>query len=337
MNSAKAYARKILLLHLVLLVALFAVMGLTSREIYRSARQEAIEQAVKRQELLSAQTVRGVEGFYTTIIGDLRRRAETTDEASATQPASTLPDRTASLIRARNVPVEPLFLWVQMNGRASAMFGYNKNVISAENATDIWEPHEGAPTAEQTQGERQGPQGRRGGVQTPAPAPAVLPQVRKDLVKLVANSREWLNQVDHASVSGAFTIPVDSPLQSMSHTGTVNLVAVPYPRGPWIIVAVVPSAEAETRILPGEKDPQVTSVTLADNNADIVLSTNPDLSGGNLAQTSDPEIRGIIDQNLINARTPGASLAQATSQTINGSRLVSRSQHGRYAAGEMGR
>jgi serine phosphatase RsbU (regulator of sigma subunit) len=319
-HGAKAYARKILLLHLLLLVALFAVMGMTSREVYYSARQQAIDQAKKRQELLSAQTVRGVEGFYTTIISDLRRRAET-DESAATQPAATQPERLA-IARPRNVPTEPLFLWVQLTGRASALFGYNRNVIEAENAVDIWEPHEPLPAGEQAPVERPAQQGRRGeaGRLIPPPPP-VLPRVRLDVVRLVTSARDWLNQVDRGSVSGAFTISPDSPLQSPTATGTVNLVVVPYPRGPWIIVAVVPAAEAQARILPGDKDPQVTNVTLADSDANIVLSTNPDLFGGNLGQTSDPQIQGIVDQNLVNPHAHGSTVSAPTSLTI-GSSLV---------------
>lgn len=67
----RRFARTILLLHLVLLVVLLAVVFFASREVYQSARAQALEQARKQQSLLASQTASGIKGYYEAIFGDL--------------------------------------------------------------------------------------------------------------------------------------------------------------------------------------------------------------------------------------------------------------------------
>lgn len=87
--SVKRFARKVLLIHLLLLAALLAVVALASREVYQSARRHTLQQAQQRQTLLAEQTARGVQGFYESILSDL----ELMHPVNPDDPDSTTPQR----------------------------------------------------------------------------------------------------------------------------------------------------------------------------------------------------------------------------------------------------
>lgn len=69
--AVKQFARKILILHLLLLVGVFAMVLLASRAIREGARDQAIKQAERRQRMLANQTARGIEAFYRSITSDM--------------------------------------------------------------------------------------------------------------------------------------------------------------------------------------------------------------------------------------------------------------------------
>jgi serine phosphatase RsbU (regulator of sigma subunit) len=326
-HGAKTYARRILLVHMLLLAALIAAVGLTSRQIYNSARQQAIVQATGRQELLTAQTVKGIEAFYSSVISDLelfRRRAENEDSAQ-TQPSEATPQIRilpgAPAFAAR----EPAFLWNQLNGRVSGLFAYNRGVRNVSEAVDIWEPHEDVPPAQPRIEPQSQETPRRGGLLQPRrelPAPPVTPEVRDAMLALAGSAQDWLNQVDRPSVSDLLTIPPDSPLASVAGTGGVNLVAVPFgARAQWIIVAVVPAAEAQSRLLPSAQDREITSATLVDNGYNVIMSSNPLLIGTNIMHSNDAEIQGMVEQYLKTPQLPATGVEQPMSLTL-GPRLV---------------
>src|SRR5262245_36050224 len=96
-HTARRFARRVLALHLVALVLIGVLVTFAAVEVYQGAREQALVQARKRQELLAVQTARGIESYYDSIMDnlDLHRRAEEGDsEAQATEPARP-DDRTA--------------------------------------------------------------------------------------------------------------------------------------------------------------------------------------------------------------------------------------------------
>src|SRR4051812_36288881 len=119
--AARRFAQWVLAIHLLLLVAVLAVVVFAARGGYADARQEALEQASKRQGLLAEQTARGIEGFYKSIIEtlELLRRAQG-DEAAVDQVLQPQPQEIAAITRQTLAPA----LWQQLRNRASYFMVY---------------------------------------------------------------------------------------------------------------------------------------------------------------------------------------------------------------------
>jgi hypothetical protein len=145
-HSSRIYARKILLAHVLALVVVLGVVALATRQVYNSARQQAIEQASIHQELLATQTGRGIESFYTSIISDLDllRRAEPDDPASTTAPSVAgpvfpQPEMSAGMQGRLVLDLSPM-LWSQLSGRVSAIFDYNRRSRAPDRSVRLLEP-----------------------------------------------------------------------------------------------------------------------------------------------------------------------------------------------------
>src|SRR5258706_14951235 len=91
-DAARKFARRVLLIHVALLVAVVGLVYFASREVYQETRAQATEQAKSRQALLAAQTARGIEAFYHSIFNDLDllRQADK-DEGDETEKPTTNP------------------------------------------------------------------------------------------------------------------------------------------------------------------------------------------------------------------------------------------------------
>ena len=76
-KAARRFTTWVLGLHLLVLGLLVVIVIFASTEVYSSARRQALDQVKVRQELLAAQTSRGIEFFYRSILNDLElhRRA----------------------------------------------------------------------------------------------------------------------------------------------------------------------------------------------------------------------------------------------------------------------
>src|SRR2546429_692238 len=101
--EARRYARRILLIHLALLLVISLVLAWAAGVLYRGAREQAIEQAKLTQELLAKQTALGVENYYEAITGVVDLLQPIADQAT-TDP-SELPDeahRTPTTRRRQN-------------------------------------------------------------------------------------------------------------------------------------------------------------------------------------------------------------------------------------------
>ncbi|MGA2499142.1 MAG: PP2C family protein-serine/threonine phosphatase [Tepidisphaeraceae bacterium] len=68
---ARRYARKILLIHLLLLGVIAICITLAARGVYNRAREQALEQFLDKQSLLAHQTSNGIETHYRAIVSSL--------------------------------------------------------------------------------------------------------------------------------------------------------------------------------------------------------------------------------------------------------------------------
>src|SRR5829696_9433858 len=69
--ATRKYLRWVLMIHLALLALVAAGVLMVAREVYEHSRQQAIEQARVRHELIARQTSRAIEGHYSAILADL--------------------------------------------------------------------------------------------------------------------------------------------------------------------------------------------------------------------------------------------------------------------------
>src|SRR3954469_13660311 len=90
-DAAKQFARRILLVHLALLVGVIALVFFASRAVYKETRQQATEQAKQRQTLLASQTARGIEAFYHSIFNDLDLLRQADRDDDETEKPTTAP------------------------------------------------------------------------------------------------------------------------------------------------------------------------------------------------------------------------------------------------------
>lgn len=109
-------------IHMVVLVLLVVIVILASMEVYTNARKQALGQVRVRQELLAAQTARGIEGFYRAILDDLelQRRAEAGQSSDSPTPT------TRPIARGIIAPL----LWQQLRGRATALLELDQQSLA---------------------------------------------------------------------------------------------------------------------------------------------------------------------------------------------------------------
>ncbi len=124
--AVRRFARNVLLLHLGLLLALFALVALAAREVYQSARANTLRQAEERQSLLAEQTARGIQSLYESVLSDLQLM----------RPVD--PDNPDSAYATVNGPPSPFFqrqvfptriLSQQLEGRLSHLFVVDKATL----------------------------------------------------------------------------------------------------------------------------------------------------------------------------------------------------------------
>ena len=151
-TTARRYARRVLLVHAALLLAVLATVAVAGRGVYRAARAEVLAEAERRQQMLAASAKQGIENHYASILTDmdlLRRAnmaAETTSGSSgasaATRPSAAMPGERAlnrflsSLGRNPGAgQVIGGIMWRQLQGRASLLFTCDRSMGAADAAT----------------------------------------------------------------------------------------------------------------------------------------------------------------------------------------------------------
>jgi serine phosphatase RsbU (regulator of sigma subunit) len=118
--AAKRFARWVLTIHLLLLVAIVTMVCFAARAVYKTALKQAEDQAAKQQTLLASQTARGIESYYNSILDNLEliRRSEEPEAAATPQPPRVRPAPTTQNANAGRGFFANV-LWHQLQNRAS--------------------------------------------------------------------------------------------------------------------------------------------------------------------------------------------------------------------------
>jgi serine phosphatase RsbU (regulator of sigma subunit) len=288
-HGIRQFARRILAVHLALLAVLLTLVGLAARQIYHSARAQALEQARDRQTLLASQTARAIGNFYEAILIDMDlakpSEQESGDPDPATKPAD---DQTADLFDAQpasgaikaqtprgpqrpppgqgrpfaapgNPPLRPvrgraagqLFIARALEGRSHLFWVDRRPQLSAHSVTG--DPRAPASPFEAQVLERMGP---------------------------------WLAQVKKPSVSGFLKLPTEAR--------GLNLVASPMiPRDPRsrLLVAAVGVRPVEHEFLEQLNQHNSVDAWLFDDAMTMMAAPQTELVGTTLDPQADPQFR----------------------------------------------
>jgi serine phosphatase RsbU (regulator of sigma subunit) len=280
-DAAKKFARRILLIHLALLLGVAGIVFFASREVYRETKDQAMEQAKVRQSLLAAQTARGIEAFYHSIFNDLDllRQADRDDDDETERP-TTNPTAAGGLDWRKllrlderpngnlgNLAFQNFFssiLWKQLDGRVSVLFAVNRDRVRAKDLERFIQP---IGSAEKRLTEKE----------------------------IILKSADWLKSVEKPQISRFQQYPIEGGgLIGMS------LVCVPVSqRNPRLLVAAVDIRIAQDRFTSKlNSDNDSTNAFLCDEFGTIMISSNPVLVGRNVSSLRDDRLRDIAARYL---------------------------------------
>jgi serine phosphatase RsbU (regulator of sigma subunit) len=283
-DAARKFARRILLIHLALLVAVIGLVFFASREVYQETRAQATEQAKSRQALLAAQTARGIEAFYHSIFNDLDllRQADK-DEGDDTEKPTTNPAaggldwrrllKLDERPNAGNVAFQTFFggiLWKQLDGRVSILFAVNRDRLKGKDLEKQLEKEKFTiqliGTADKRLSEKE----------------------------IVLKSADWLKTIEKPHISRFQQYEVEG------ETIGLNLVCVPVSqRNPRLLVAAVPIHIAQARFTDKlNTDGDSTSAFLCDEFGTIMISSHPALVGRNVESFRDDRLRELASGYL---------------------------------------
>lgn len=147
-NAVRRYIRNVLLVHLGLLALVLTILFFASREIYNNAREQALGQAQRRQELLADQTAAGIASSFRSIITvmDLLPRDDVPEDEKLTDSLK-LPPKTRQRLLARS-NFMGLLLARQLDQRVSHLFFLDKSTLRTRDV--ILEPDdEASPSTQQ--------------------------------------------------------------------------------------------------------------------------------------------------------------------------------------------
>ena len=300
--KAKIFARRVLILHLLLLMGVIAMVYFASKSVYVRARQQALEQAEGSQELLAKQTGDGIKAFYDSIRDDLDLIHSADEEDGSIAQASTpgtqpsqpialgpfllpmpfraLTDVMSAVGRGDNHTgnIVGLLLWRQLDSRASLLFAVDADRLLS----------------------KESPQALARNPIIRAIGPIGSHRQAREVVQKV---RDWLVKVREPSVSA---------FDKFGDLGDGNVVCVPAPDRPGdksrrLLVAFVPIQKVRGKFLdklnPADNS---TSATLADANMVTMVSSDAILVGVNALKAEDPHVRELaqltVDGNMAQTR-----------------------------------
>lgn len=284
-DAAKHFARRIILIHLAMLMGVAAIVLFASREVYQQTKNQATEQAKARQSLLASQTSRGIEAFYHSIFSDLDllRQADKDDdetERPTTNPAPTPGIDWRKLLRLderpnvinQNAAFQNFFtgiLWKQLTGRVEILFAVNRDRLRGRDPERMLE---------------------RFPIQTIGNAGNLITEK-----EIVLKSVDWLKTVEKPQISRFQQYPIEGG----SSIG-LNLVCVPISqRNPRLLVAAVDIKIAQDRFTANlNSDNDSTSAFLFDEFGAIMISSNQRLVGRNITTLRDERLRDFATRYL---------------------------------------
>lgn len=247
-QSTRRFAQRILLIHLLLLVALLAVVFFASWGIYRSSRAQAYEQAQRQQSLLVNQTTNGLKGYYDSIFSDLELFKPVSPDDEDTEdriPEEETGAVGAPLGRNLRVRIAPM-LPVQLNGRVAHLFLVEKGTYRLTLV---------------------GPQ-------------ATIPTVKE----LVDRNHAWIDSIDKATISSVQQF--DDRQNDLVRSFT--LVGVPVgPRKGYVLIATVSARATAKRFLEDVSRTSDGTAFLLDENQTIIAASAPPLIGTRISRSAD--------------------------------------------------
>ena len=267
-QNARRFAQWVLAIHLALLLIVVAVVLLGSRAVYESGREQAIVQAQNRQSLLAAQTARGIESFYRSLLSvlDLLKGAEELELAAAAagppgSPPPAGPDPRSGVL-ATFISRE---LWPHLQGRVTHLFAIDRDPFR---------------------------------IVRQFAEPGALP-----VSDIVAAEGRWLESVDRATVSSF--VPVGGPAAGGPVSLIAVPVEGPPRR---LLVAVVSARTVDAQFLNDVNIQRTMRATLLDDRAVVMLSADQTWIGIDVIHDGlDPRLRDAVRAHMA-AGKPGTEL-----------------------------
>jgi len=265
-KSLRRFARRILLVHLALLVPLLAVIFVASREVYQSARAQALEQAQKQQQLLVNETASGLRGYYDSIFGDLELFAPVSPDEEGAEDR--IPDaETGEPVIKNPRGLRPsLMLAQQLNGRVFHLFLVEKGTHRVIQKYGVQANN---PTVEQ----------------------------------LVERNRDWIDALNQPTIT---PLERFSDARGETRGYNLIGVPTAQPRaprrpavnsgGPSVLIASVPVRGAAKRFLDEVNRSNLSGALLLDDAMTIMAASRPQLIGTSAAAQADPHVKAVMQE-----------------------------------------
>lgn len=263
-KSLRRFARRILLVHLALLAPLLGVIFIAAREVYQSARAQALEHAQKQQQLLVSQTASGLRGFYDSIFGDLELFAPVSPDEEDTEDR--IPDaETGEPVINNPRGLRPsVMLAQQLNGRVFHLFLVEKGTHRIV---------------------------QKFGVQASNPS----------VEQLVERNRDWIDSLNQPTITALERFS-DSKGDTRGYNLIGVVSAQPRaPRRPlastgagYVLIASVPVRGAAKRFLDEVNRTGDSSALLLDEKMTIMAASKTDLIGATVTPQANPQLFSTI-------------------------------------------
>jgi serine phosphatase RsbU (regulator of sigma subunit) len=254
-TGVKRFARRILLLHLMLLAVLLTVVFIVSMAVYRSAREQAFEQAKRQQSLLVNQTASGLKGYYDSIFSDLEllKPVNPDDE----DPEDRIPGDETGIAPGKNIrPFRiPPMLQTQLNGRVAHLFIVDKGTYAIR-----------------TDGKQ-----------------ATIPSVKE----IVDRNRVWIDSLDKATISPLeqFDDPQGNAIRSLTLIGIPLRSGL---RKNAVLVVSVSARATANRFFEDVNRSRDSAAFLIDESRTIIASSQHGLIGTRIGESAEPQVRAAL-------------------------------------------
>jgi serine phosphatase RsbU (regulator of sigma subunit) len=298
-DNAKRYARRILLVHALLLVVVLLTVMAAAREIYVSTRDQLVREAEKRQQMLAKQTASGIESHYQSILNDLDLlRQAANDETGAEKAGS---EKTSTELAA-DMPAPPALTPQQRAERQAAraagkplppsqpssIFTAASSLFNQFTSRSpliglvMWKQVSGRVSLLFT-------------INHPGMSKGVVEvhEVGSDddrlkMLDIVQQSREWIDQQK---------TPAFSKFETYNGVGG-NLICIPMARGRDLL-AMVPIAGIQKQFLQPLNDDPASGAWLIDEAGVAMAASRPQLVGTTVTGITDPEFYDLARKFVI--------------------------------------